>query len=100
MGEFSIEGYNFEWDDEKYKINIKKHGIYFEDAARVFLDKNAIYYYDELHSDYEDRIKIIGMVENVLTVIYTERGEVNRIISARPADKYERNDYYGQFDIG
>ena len=100
MGEFSIEGYNFEWDDEKYKINIKKHGIYFEDAARVFLDKNAIYYYDELHSDYEDRIKIIGMVENVLTVIYTERGEKNRIISARPADKYERNDYYGQFDIG
>lgn len=100
MGEFSIEGYNFEWDDEKYKINIKKHGIYFEDAARVFLDKNAIYYYDELHSDYEDRIKIIGMVENVLTVIYTERGDVNRIISARPADKYERNDYYGQFDIG
>lgn len=100
MGEFSIEGYNFEWDDEKYKINIKKHGIYFEDAARVFLDKNAIYYYDELHSDYEDRIKIIGMVENILTVIYTERGEVNRIISARPADKYERNDYYGQFDIG
>ena len=100
MGEFSIEGYNFEWDDEKYKINIKKHGIYFEDAARVFLDKNAIYYYDELHSDYEERIKIIGMVENVLTVIYTERGEKNRIISARPADKYERNDYYGQFDIG
>ena len=100
MGEFSIEGYNFEWDDEKYKINIKKHGIYFEDAARVFLDKNAIYYYDELHSDYEDRIKIIGMVENVLTVIYTERGDVNRIISARPADKYERNDYYGQFNIG
>ena len=100
MSEFSIEGYNFEWDDEKYKINIKKHGIYFEDAARVFLDKNSIYYYDELHSEYEDRIKIIGMVENVLTVIYTERGEVNRIISARPADKYERNDYYGQFDIG
>ena len=100
MGEFIIECYNFEWDDEKYKINIKKHGIYFEDAARVFLDKNAIYYYDELHSDYEDRIKIIGMVENVLTVIYTERGDVNRIISARPADKYERNDYYGQFDIG
>ena len=100
MGEYNLKGLNFEWDDEKYRINIKKHGIYFEDAARVFLDKNAIYYYDELHSDYEDMIKIIGMVENVLTVIYTERGDVNRIISARPADKYERNDYYGQFDIG
>lgn len=100
MGEFSIEGYNFEWDDEKAKINKKKHGISFNTAARVFLDKNAVYYYDELHSDDEDRIKIIGMVEKVLTVIYTERGEKNRIISARPADKYERDDYYGQFDIG
>lgn len=100
MGEFSIEGYNFEWDDEKAKINKKKHGISFKTAARVFLDKNAVYYYDELHSDDEDRIKIIGMVEKILTVIYTERGEKNRIISARPADKYERDDYYGQFDIG
>ena len=99
MGEVEIRGIEFEWDDEKYKINIKKHGIYFEDAANVFLDKNAIFYYDELHSDNEDRIKVIGMVEKVLTVIYTERGEVNRIISARTADKTERNDYYGQFDF-
>lgn len=63
------------------------------------MDKNAVIYYDELHSDDEDRIKIIGMVENVLTVIYTERGEKNRIISARHADKKERNDYYGQFAV-
>ena len=99
MGEFSFEGFEFEWDDEKYQINIKKHGIYFEDAAHVFLDKNALFYYDELHSDDEDRIKVIGMVENVLSVIYTERGEKNRIISARHATKKERNDYYGQFGI-
>lgn len=99
MGEFNLEGFKFEWDDEKYKINVKKHGIYFEDAARVFLDENALFYYDELHSDDEDREKIIGMVEKILTVIYTERGEVNRIISARPADKWERRDYNGQFDF-
>lgn len=97
MGEMLLEGYKFEWDDEKYKINIKKHGIRFETAANVFLDKNAIFYYDELHSDDEDRIKIVGMVEKVLSVIYTERGEVNRIISARKADKSEEADYYGQF---
>lgn len=97
MGEYSLAGLNFEWDDEKYRINVKKHRIYFEDAARVFLDENALFYYDELHSDDEDRVKAIGMVENVLTVIYTERGEVNRIISARNATKKERNDYYGQF---
>ena len=97
MGEYSIEGVNFEWDDEKYQLNIKKHGVYFEDAARIFFDDNAIYYFDDEYSDDEDRIKVIGMVENVLTVIYTERGEKNRIISARHADKHERNDYYGQF---
>ena len=99
MGEFSLEGFEFEWDDEKYQINIKKHGIRFETAAHVFLDKNAVIYYDELHSDDEDRVKIIGMVEKVLTVIYTERGEKNRIISARHATKNERTGYYGQFAV-
>ena len=97
MGEFEIGGLSFEWDDEKAKINVKKHGIYFEDAARVFLDKNLIDDYDFEHSDEEDRIKIIGKVEKVLVVIYTERVERFRIISARLANKKERNDYYGQF---
>ena len=99
MGEFSFKGFEFEWDDEKYQINIKKHGIYFEDAARVFFDDNAVYYSDDEHSIDEEHFKIVGMVENILAVIYTERGEKNRIISARPADKFERNDYYGQFSI-
>ena len=97
MGEFELAGLNFEWDDEKYQVNVKKHGIYFEDAARVFLDEFLIDDYDEEHSDNEDRIKVIGKVEKILVVIYTERGEVNRIISARLANKEERNDYYGQF---
>ena len=44
MGEYSIEGVNFEWDDEKYQLNVKKHGVYFEDAAQVFFDDNAIYF--------------------------------------------------------
>ena len=97
MGELELEGLNFEWDDEKYKINIKKHGIYFEDAVRVFFDEFLIDDYDKDHSDYEDRIKIIGKVEKVLVVIYTERVEKFRIISARLANKKERDDYYGQF---
>ena len=97
MGELELEGLNFEWDDEKYKINIKKHGIYFEDAVRVFFDEFLIDDYDKDHSDDEDRIKIIGKVEKVLVVIYTERREKFRIISARLANKKERNDYYGQF---
>ena len=97
MGEIDIGGLIVEWDDEKYRLNVKKHGIYFEDAARIFLDDNRIEDYDELHSDNEDRWKVIGKVRDILAVIYTERGEKYRIISARYATKDEEDEYYGQY---
>ena len=96
MGEIDIDGLIVEWDDNKAELNWKKHGIHFEDAALVFLDENLIDDYDEYHSDDEDRIKVIGLVGKVLVVIYTERGEKYRIISARNATKRERMKYYGQ----
>ena len=89
--------YKFVWDSEKAEKNYKKHGINFEDAVLVFFDENLIDDYDEIHSDEEDRIKAIGMVDKILTVIYTERGDRNRIISARTATKDEVNRYYEQF---
>ena len=98
MGEIKIEDYIFEWDDQKYDINRKKHDVSFELAAEVFFDENRIDDYDELHSGDEDRNKIIGLVEKVLVVIYTERGEKIRLISARLANKKERDRYYEQFD--
>ena len=98
MGEIEIENFQFEWDDEKNIKNYKKHKIYFEDAAFVFLDDYRIEDYDELHSDEEDRIKVIGKVAKVLVVIYTERGEKFRIISARYANKDDEEEYYGQFN--
>ena len=97
MGEIQVENYFVEWDDEKNKINKKKHGISFETAARIFLDKNLIDDYDEFHSDFEERIKVIGRVGKILAVIYTERGEKYRLISARQADKDEEEEYYGQY---
>ena len=97
MGEIIVEEYHVEWDDEKNEINKKKHGISFETAAEVFLDENRIDDYDEFHSDFEDRIKVIGMVGEILTVIYTERSEKYRLISARKANKKEKRDYYGQY---
>ena len=97
MGEIEIEGLIIEWDDNKAALNWKKHKIYFEDAARVFLDDNRIDEFDEEHSDFEERRKVIGMVENVLFVVYTERGEKLRLISARNATRKEKEDYYGQF---
>ena len=95
--EFELGDLKFIWDSEKAAINFKKHKVRFETAAEVFLDENYIEDYDEIHSDFEDRYKIVGLVEKVLVVIYTERGDRNRIISARLADKDEEADYYEQF---
>ena len=95
--EFDLGDLKFEWDDVKAEKNWKKHKVRFETAVEVFLDEYAYDEYDELHSDDEDRIKIVGKVENILTVVYTERGERNRIISARRATKKEEKDYYEQY---
>ena len=84
----------FEWDDEKNTANVKKHGIDFEDAILVFNDENYIEFYDPAHSEEEDRYNIIGLVEDVLFVVYTERKQRIRIISARLATAMERRMYY------
>ena len=94
---FELGEYKFVWDSEKAKINKKKHGVSFNVAAHVFLDNNKLDDFDEFHSDFEDRNKIIGRAGNILTVIYTERGDRNRIISARRATKKEEDSYYAQF---
>ena len=91
----SISGRLFEWDDEKNKINKIKHGINFKTAARVFNDPYHFEEYDNEHSQDEDRWKVIGMVDDILTVIYTERGNRTRLISAREANEKERMRYYG-----
>jgi len=87
----------FEWDDEKAAINLKKHGVSFQTAALVFYDENRIEMYDSEHSLEEDRYNTIGMVEDVLFVVYTERKDRLRIISARLANKKERSMYYERY---
>ena len=88
----------FEWDEQKNQSNIEKHGIAFVTATIVFDDPNRIEYYDMEHSSYEeDRYITIGMVGDfvsILTVVYTDRKEVIRIISARRATKEEEKAYY------
>lgn len=87
----------FDWDVEKEQINIEKHGISFLTATRVFFDENRIEIYDFIHSKDEDRYVTIGAVDDgafyVLFVVYTERREVIRLISARKAMKSERRLY-------
>jgi len=91
----SIDGRQFEWDDAKNKINKIKHGINFKTAARVFSDPYCFYEYDNKHSQDEERWKAIGMVDDILLVIYTERKETTRLISARKAEDEDRRKYYG-----
>ena len=94
-----IANQNVEWDDKKAAINKQKHGISFETAAMVFADENRIERRDEKHSQDEERWQVIGMVDEILFVIYTERSDKTRIISARRADKKERRRYYGYGDL-
>ena len=87
----------FEWDDEKNKTNIRKHGIDFDTAALVFADENRLEIFDEIHSGNEDRYITIGMINEVayiVMVVYTERENIIRLISARRATKQERSMYY------
>lgn len=86
----------FEWDQEKNLINKKKHGISFETAAYVFYDEQYIEMFDFEHSIDEDRYIAIGKVEDVLFVVFTERKENIRLISARLATEAERRLYYDQ----
>ena len=65
----------------------------------VFEDENRVEEFDELHSDEEDRWQVIGMINKILFVVYTERGETSRIISARETNKTERRKYYGNSEI-
>ena len=88
----------FEWDEDKAAANIRKHGISFETAGRVFQDDSLIEIFDSLHSDDENRMLAIGVVDEILSVVYTERHEQTiRLISARKATKKERSMYYEQF---
>ena len=96
---FELGDYKFIWDSEKAEINFKKHKIKFENAALVFLDEYRIENYDDFNSEDEDRFKVVGEVEKILVVIYTEREDKTRIISARQATKFEREEYYEQFSF-
>ena len=91
----TINGHPVEWNDRKNEINIRKHGISFATAALVFSDKERIEYLDTVHSIEEERYIVLGMVHKVLFVVYTEREDASRLISARLATPKERRIYDG-----
>ncbi|WP_396434085.1 BrnT family toxin [Limnohabitans sp.] len=85
----------FEWDAAKAALNLQKHRVAFEDAARVFLDVGRLESHDGREDHGEDRWATIGQVYvSVLYVVYTVRhGDTVRIISARKALSHEQKQY-------
>ena len=125
MVRFTLGNMVFEYDEEKNRKNIEKHGISFKSAARIFFDYDRIEMIDEEHSEDEDRYNTIGdtsagnltiignlgdpedSINDILFVVYTEREtvseegesvEVTRLISARLATSFERGIYYGKYN--
>jgi uncharacterized DUF497 family protein len=87
----------FEWGLVKAAVNSKDHRVTFEHAKKVFQDRFAVEYIDDREDYGEERINRVGMCDGKLHfVTYTERGEKRRLISAREAEKDERDDYYEQ----
>ncbi len=86
----------FQWDPNKASINLRKHGVSFEEAVTVFKDPLALIFDDEKHSEEEHREIIIGisMISRLLLICFVERNEdMVRIITVRPATYQEKKDY-------
>jgi uncharacterized DUF497 family protein len=83
----------FDWDPAKAASNLKKHQVSFEEAKTVFFDDFAVQFFDDEHSQDEERFIMLGMssTARLLVVCHCERaeGEVIRIISARKATRGE-----------
>ena len=92
MGELRIE-----WDATKADANARKHGVSFEEARTVFYDEFAVEFYDDKHSEWEDRFLLLGLSFRLRLLLvchcYRESESLIRIISARKATKREAKSY-------
>ena len=86
-------GLKFDWDPKKAAANVRKHHVSFEEAASAFGDPLSLTIPDPEHS--EERWVLLGMSERkrLVVVAHTERADVVRLISARPATPAEIRDY-------
>ena len=83
----------FEWDENKRRSTLKKHGIDFEDAARILVKQAVVRTRSDRLS--EKRWIATGAIdERIISVVYTFRRNVIRIITARRARKNEKREYY------
>ena len=82
----------FEGPPKKARLNLRKHGVSFDEAATVFYDPLSATFDDPDHSENEERLITVGASSRgrLLVVGHTERGNAVRIINARPASAHER----------
>ena len=85
----------FEWDSRKAQANLRKHGVSFSEAATAFKDPLSITVVDPDHSIREGRFILIGRSrqQHLVVAVHIERDETIRIISARHANRREREAY-------
>jgi uncharacterized DUF497 family protein len=86
---------SFEWDDDKARRNLVKHGVSFDEAATAFLDPLSITIADPTHSQGEHRYVLLGQTKSGLTVVvaHADRSGSIRLINARLATPRERRAY-------
>ena len=86
----------FSWDETKRLMNLRKHGIDFQDAPKIFRGF-TLTAEDERESYGERRFLTLGLLEDqVVSVAHTERGEDVRLISIRKATKHEARFYFSK----
>jgi uncharacterized protein len=93
--EFEWDNVKFDWDDRKADRNLIRHGVPFKEAATIFTTPNLYTEFDNRHSIEEARYIGIGFSDRgrLLFVVHTIRGNVTRIISARPCNAREARFY-------
>jgi uncharacterized DUF497 family protein len=90
-----IVNLEFEWDPAKAIANLRKHKVPFPKACEVFKDDRRLERQDDLNESDEERWIVLGRVElTILSVVYTQRGERIRLISARRATRNEKRSYW------
>ena len=90
---YELQDLEFEWDEEKYAVNLRKHGVKFEEAAEVFFDPENQFGDASVNNEFREYVIGYSLSRRILLVVFVERSLLMRIISARQATSQERKEY-------
>jgi uncharacterized protein len=90
---YELHDLEFEWDEEKYAVNLRKHNVKFEEAAEVFFDNEHQFGDASVDDEFREYVVGFSFQFNLLYTVFVERSDKIRIISARSATKDEESFY-------